>query len=125
MIESIQCIQCIPAVIQDANTLSMLITDTNTLKDIVVVVISSMIGGAAKTSNVLRRFKLVPFKTSMRQFIEDAIGAIVAGLIVYLMAESAELKIHYEALLIIVAGYLGSTLTEAAGNKLIKQVNNE
>lgn len=122
MIESIQ---CIPAVIQDANTLSMLITDTNTLKDIVVVVISSMIGGAAKTSNVLRRFNLVPFKTSMRQFIEDAIGAIVAGLIVYLMAESAELKIHYEALLIIVAGYLGSTLTEAAGNKLIKQVNNE
>ena len=122
MIESIQ---CIPAVIQDADTLAMLITDTNTLKDIVVVVISSMIGGAAKTSNVLRRFNLVPFKTSMRQFIEDAIGAIVAGLIVYLMAESAELKIHYEALLIIVAGYLGSTLTEAAGNKLIKQVNNE
>ena len=122
MIESIQ---GIPAVIQDANTLSMLITDTNTLKDIVVVVISSMIGGAAKTSNVLRRFNLVPFKTSMRQFIEDAIGAIVAGLIVYLMAESAELKIHYEALMIIVAGYLGSTLTEAAGNRLIKQVNNE
>ena len=122
MIESIH---CIPAVIQDADTLAMLITNTNTLKDIVVVVISSMIGGAAKTSNVLRRFNLVPFKTSMRQFIEDAIGAIVAGLIVYLMAESAELKIHYEALLIIVAGYLGSTLTEAAGNRLIKQVNNE
>lgn len=122
MIESVQ---CIPAVIQGADTLSMLITDTNTLKDIVVVVISSMIGGAAKTSNVLRRFKLVPFKMSMRQFIEDAIGAIVAGLIVYLMAESAELRIHYEALLIIVSGYLGSTLTEAVGNKLIKQVNNE
>ena len=122
MIESMH---CIPAVIQDADTLAMLITDTNTLKDIVGVVISSMIGGAAKTSNVLRRFKSVPFKTSMRQFIEDAIGAIVAGLIVYFMAESAELRIHYEALLIIVAGYLGSTLTEAAGNRLIKQVNNE
>lgn len=122
MIESIQ---CIPAVIQDADTLAMLITDTNTLKDIVVVVISSMIGGAAKTSNVLRRFNLVPFKTSMRQFIEDAIGAIVAGLIVYLVAESAGISVWYEALLIIVAGYLGSTLTEAAGNKLIKQVNNE
>ena len=122
MIESIQ---CIPAVIQDADTLAMLITDTNTLKDIVVVAISSMIGGAAKTSNVLRRFNLVPFKTSMRQFIEDAIGAIVAGLIVYLVAESAGISVWYEALLIIVAGYLGSTLTEAAGNKLIKQVNNE
>lgn len=122
MIESMH---CIPAVIQDTATMSMLITDVNTVKDIVAVVISAMIGGAAKTSNVLRRFKLVPFKTSMRQFIEDAIGAVVAGLIMYFMAESADLKIHYEALLIIVAGYLGSTLTEAAGNKLIKQVNNE
>lgn len=122
MIESIH---CIPAVIQDADALATLITDTNTLKDIVVVVISSMIGGAAKTSNTLRRFKLVPFKTSMRQFIEDAIGAIVAGLIVYLMAESAGISVWYEALLIIVSGYLGSTLTEAVGNRLIKQVNNE
>lgn len=122
MIESMH---CIPAVIQDTATMSMLITDVNTVKDIVAVVISAMIGGAAKTSNVLRRFKLVPFKTSMRQFVEDAIGAVVAGLIMYFMAESADLKIHYEALLIIVAGYLGSTLTEAAGNKLIRQVNNE
>ena len=92
MIESIQ---CIPAVIQDADTLAMLITDTNTLKDIVVVVISSMIGGAAKTSNVLRRFNLVPFKTWMRQFLEDAIGASVAGLIVYLVAESAGISVWY------------------------------
>lgn len=122
MIESMH---CIPAAIQDTATMSMLITDVNTVKDIVAVVISAMIGGAAKTSNVLRRFKLVPFKTSMRQFVEDAIGAVVAGLIMYFMAESADLKIHYEALLIIVAGYLGSTLTEAAGNKLIRQVNNE
>ena len=122
MIESIH---CIPAVIQDTATMSMLITDANTIKDIVAVVISAMIGGAAKTSNVLRRFKLVPFKTSMRQFVEDAIGATIAGLIMYFMAESADLKIHYEALLIIVAGYLGSTLTEAAGNRLIKQVDNE
>lgn len=122
MIESIH---CIPAVIHDTATMSMLITDVNTVKDIVAVVISAMIGGAAKTSNSLRRFKLVPFKTSMRQFVEDAIGAVVAGLITYFMAESADLKIHHEALLIIVAGYLGSTLTEAAGNKLIRQVNNE
>lgn len=122
MIESMH---CIPAVIQDTATMSMLITDVNTVKDIVAVVISAMIGGAAKTSNVLRRFKLVPFKTSMRQFVEDAIGAVVAGLIMYFMAESADLKIHYEALLIIVAGYLGSTLTEAVGNRLIRNVDNE
>lgn len=122
MIESMH---CIPAMIQDTATMSMLITDVNTVKDIVAVVISAMIGGAAKTSNALRRFKLVPFKTSMRQFVEDAIGAIVAGLIMYFMAESADLKIHYEALLIIVAGYLGSAFTKAVGDKLIKQVNNE
>ena len=122
MIESMH---CIPAMIQDTATMSMLITDVNTVKDIVAVVISAMIGGAAKTSNALRRFKLVPFKTSMRQFVEDAIGAVVAGLIMYFMAESADLKIHYEALLIIVAGYLGSTLTEAAGNRLIRHVDNE
>lgn len=122
MIESMH---CIPAVINDTATMSMLITDVNTVKDIVAVVISSMVGGAAKTSNVMRRFKLVPFKTSMRQFVEDAISAVVAGLIMYFMAESADLKIHYEALLIIVAGYLGSTLTEAVGNKLIRNVGNE
>lgn len=122
MIESIH---CIPMVIQDTSALSMLITDASTIKDLAAVVISSMIGGAAKTSNGLRRLKRVPFKTSLRQFIEDAIGAIVAGLITYFMSESADLKIHYEALLIIVAGYLGSTLTEAVGNKLIKQVDNE
>ncbi len=122
MVESMH---CIPAVIQDTATMSMLITDVSTVKDIVAVVISAMIGGAAKTSNVLRRFKLVPFKTSMRQFVEDAIGAVVAGLIMYFMAESADLKIHYEALLIIVAGYLGSTLTKAAGNRLIRYVDNE
>ena len=110
-----------------AETISLYqdVSSSEFLLSLIIVIFAASVGGAARTSIMLKKPSFDKKGESLYFFIADQIGAIVAGVIVFLVAEHYEVSSFLEIVVIILAGYMGSILLDALQNGFLEWIKNK
>ena len=86
---------------------------------------AASLGGAARTSTMLKSTAINKEGTSFKFFIADQISALVTGLVAFSICEAHDVSNFMEIVVIIVAGYSGSILLDALQGVILTWIKNK